>query len=879
MSSRFQAAVLVSAPCYPNAVAWSEENLVAVASGSLVTILNPAKPSGAGCRGVISVLPSKPFSIGVINDGGIDFLSGCLLPMHVSRDTRPCVRSISWSPAGLASNAGCLLAVCTTGGRVKLYRFPFCDFSAEWIEVMDISEMMYNFLSKINFGESQIISSESLDVIGSRDNAESECPNEPPVSSLRKERKRRRQNETNVAAKKLDNVKENNTWEIIPISVSEGTPLKIKECNVQLITAQQYASRNAMLTPLIVAWSPILRTSEDWVSIPHNSSGCCSILATGLKCGLISFWRIDAPESYSIITPELPCKASNGGFLKAHDTCITSICWALYGSEISKPQLLLATGSSNGRVKIWRVNIKELLKSSETVHASFSLLREVITVDSAPVSILSFTAPLQTPLNLFLAIGKGSGSFEVWTMNMTNHEFEIIGCYSAHDHIVTGLAWAFDGLCLYSCSQDNSMKAWNLVGKALREIHIPSNTPDSRFSLQVPYVYDSCFGLAVSHGSLAIAVARRFDSDLLNPMYQERTQKAAIEFLWIGGQQLDTSSNICFDIDFGSFPGFPEVELIWWEKNILWSLSLCGSFSGLLNIWDIVAALVSFKQSIPNYVEHILQKWLTSYFGSNFCICTTFLSTAFKILPTLSTRKLHLINVIIRHVVLKNDEVSESRKHQDLERFSSAIEEQTNVWKELQLCCENELRRRLVGLYFSAILDLLSDVPTNFCDVGCWHPDECPQLEHYISLHEKIVEDDLKFLAAKVGKIKKRRESFEYEEHCCFCSAIVPFESIEYAICSGVKNGNGVDQTHKLHRCSVSMQLCPAKYSWFCMCCQRRASKLAPLIFFTMPLYPSNFKSFFESSAFKKSFSPCCPLCGILLQRLQPEYLLSPSPV
>ncbi|XP_073016452.1 uncharacterized protein [Primulina eburnea] len=547
---------------------------------------NPAKPSGAGCRGVISVFPSKLFSIGVINAGGIDFLSRCLLPMHVSRDTRPCV--------------SCLLAICTTGGRVKLYHFPFCDFSAEWIEVMDISEMMYNYLSKINFGESQIISSGSLDVIGSRDNAESECPNEPPVSSLRKERKRRRQNETNVAAKKLDNVKENNTWEIIPISVSEGTPLKIKECNVQLITAQQYASRNAMLTPLIVAWSPILRTSEDWRVIP-------------------------------LLPLNSHVKHPNGVFLKAHDACITSICWALYGSEISKPQLLLATGSSNGRVKIW----------------------QVITVDSAPVSILSFAAPLQTKLNLFLAIGKGSGSFEVWTMNINSHEFEIIGCYSAHDHIVTGFAWAFDGLCLYSCSQ-------------------------------VPYVYDSCFGLAVSHGSLAIVVARRFDSDLLNPMYQERTRKAAIEFLLIGGHQLDTSSNICFDIDFGSFTGFPEVELILWEKNILWSLSLCGSFSGLLNIWDIVAALVSFKQSIPNYVEHIMQKWLTSYFGSNFGICTTFLSTTFKTFPTLSTRKLHLVNVIIRHVVLKIDEVSESRKHQDLERFSSAIEEQTNVWKELQ---------------------------------------------------------------------------------------------------------------------------------------------------------------------------------------------------
>ncbi|XP_073138680.1 uncharacterized protein [Henckelia pumila] len=879
MSSRFQAAVLVSAPCYPNAVAWSEENLVAVASGSLVTILNPAKPSGGGSRGVISILPSKPFSVGVVNARGMDFLSGCLLPIHVSRDARPCVRSISWSPAGLASNAGCLLAVCTTGGRVKLYRFPFCDFSAEWIEVMDISEMMYTYLSDINFGESQIISSKSLDVIESRDNADPECPNEPPVSSLKKERKRRRQNETNVAAKKPDNVKENNTWQIIPISVSEGKSLKMKECDVQLITAQQYASRNAMLTPLVVAWSPILRTSGCWVSIPHNSSSCCSILANGLKCGIISFWRIDSPECYSIINPKTPCKALNVGLLKAHDACITTICWALHGSEISEPQLLLATGSSNGRVKIWHVNIKQLLKSSETVHASFSLLREVITIDSAPVSVLSLTVPRQTPPNLLLAIGKGSGSFEVWTMNMPSHEFEIIGCYNAHDHIVTGLAWAFDGRCLYSCSQDNSIKAWILVGEALREIHIPSNTPGLKSYPDDSYVYDSCFGLAVSHGNLAIAVARRFDSDLLNPMYQERTQKAAVEFLWIGGQQLDTSSNLCSDIDFGSFPGFPEAELSWWENNILWSLSECENLSQLLNVWDIVAALLSFKQSIPNYVEHVLLKWLTSFFGSNVGICMTFLSKASKILPSLSSRRLHVINVITRHVVLKNDELNDSRKQQDLGRSNSAIEEQANAWKELQLCCENELRKRLVGLSFSAILSILSDVPTDLCDVGCGCPDESPQLEQWISLHEKIVEDDLKFLAEEVDEVKKREENFEYEEHCSFCSAIVSFESPEYAICSGVNSGNGVDQTHKLHRCSVSMQLCPTKYSWFCMCCQRRASKLAPLTLFMMPGYPSNFKSFFESSAFKKSFSPCCPLCGILLQRLQPEYLLSPSPV
>lgn len=29
----------------------------------------------------------------------------------------------------------CLLAVCSVEGRVKLYRQPYCEFQAEWIEV------------------------------------------------------------------------------------------------------------------------------------------------------------------------------------------------------------------------------------------------------------------------------------------------------------------------------------------------------------------------------------------------------------------------------------------------------------------------------------------------------------------------------------------------------------------------------------------------------------------------------------------------------------------------------------------------------------------------------------------------------------------------
>lgn len=39
MSLSFQSSILVASPSYPNSVAWSEENLVAVASGHIVTIL------------------------------------------------------------------------------------------------------------------------------------------------------------------------------------------------------------------------------------------------------------------------------------------------------------------------------------------------------------------------------------------------------------------------------------------------------------------------------------------------------------------------------------------------------------------------------------------------------------------------------------------------------------------------------------------------------------------------------------------------------------------------------------------------------------------------------------------------------------------------
>lgn len=117
-----------------------------------------------------------------------------------------------------------------------------------------------------------------------------------------------------------------------------------------LITAEEYASRNAMLSSLIVVWSPCLpQTSGCGISSANGLTSSCSVLAVGGKSGVLSLWRIHKPESYSIMNSPDSNKTVLVGLLDAHDTWITTISWSLFISDASDPLLLLATGCSNGR--------------------------------------------------------------------------------------------------------------------------------------------------------------------------------------------------------------------------------------------------------------------------------------------------------------------------------------------------------------------------------------------------------------------------------------------------------------------------------------------------------------------------------------------------
>lgn len=83
-------------------------------------------------------------------------------------------------------------------------------------------------------------------------------------------------------------------------------------------------------------------------SVPQNGSSI-SLLAIGGKSGQVSVWRVSVPKCFSVEHGEVPITTTNIALLQAHKSWTTTISWALLDSDSSNPQVLLATGSSDGR--------------------------------------------------------------------------------------------------------------------------------------------------------------------------------------------------------------------------------------------------------------------------------------------------------------------------------------------------------------------------------------------------------------------------------------------------------------------------------------------------------------------------------------------------
>ncbi|URD95126.1 WD40 [Musa troglodytarum] len=933
MASHWQAVPLVASPSYPNSIAWSNENLVAVASGHIVTIVNPALLDGP--RGLITLSPNKPFPIGVVQRE--DLLTPCLMPTCLSRDTRPCVRSISWSQPGFASNSGCLLAVCTSEGRIKLYRAPFCEFRAEWVEVVDISDLLFNYFERTNFGEKSLLStsfaqketsasskSSKKRVIESQDCSSSKEPTfkrnvvsrrskginhrkslgeavnngangedshedgwhdsdddlmelsvtDKPVAASTESIVRPCSIINQVFSEEVIEVSSDNAMVSKQISpIPEGLLPEGRQNYVPMITPEQYASRSALLSALVGVWSPVLQSSR----IQPGFSNRYTILAVGGKSGKISLWKLCEPERYTIEHGRVSVDPMLVGLIQAHNSWITAISWEMLARP-TMSQLILATGSSDGSVKIWAADVEDLAGSSEANKISFSLINELTAAMPAPISTISLVVPRHSQENIVLAIGKGSGSLEAWICNVFGKKIHSAGVYDAHDQVVTGLAWAFGGGCLYSCSQDNSVQSWVLHGDYLHKVTFPSKFPGFRNSTNLSLVSDQCFGLALSPGGLTIAVVRSFDVNLLHQMYQARTQKAVIEFFWAGGQSLEISP----DNTGESALALSERDLSCWESNILWSLQYFEDAENPLVPWDSVAALLEFKKSSPSFVENLLFKWISGWFSCHLSddSIDKMLPHVVSMLSEISSRKIFLLNIICRRLMM-SDAKGDMHNGEELKSSDPKNEGKFAPWSDMLVSNELELQQRAVLFAFRAVLSHASRSSDVFAVGKKWFPVGVAQMECWVLLNAGPAHSQLNVLGSELRGLGSRISSIcEYvkEETCSFCSAPVPFESADVAWCEGHKlDSSGSKERHRLSRCAASMRLCSvAAPMWFCMCCHRSAMDTMPKAFFTMSKPPLGT----DDDETKLDFCrPLCPFCGILLQRSMPEFLLSPSPV
>ncbi|XP_020592289.1 uncharacterized protein LOC110032859 isoform X2 [Phalaenopsis equestris] len=883
MASYYQAATLVALPSYPNSLVWSKENLVAIPSEHLITILNPASLSSA--RGVITLVQNKPFRTGLVERS--DLLTPCLQPICLSKDTRPCARSISWSPPGLAPNSGCLLAVCTFDGHVKLYRAPYCEYSSEWIEVADMSDLLFDHITTINYGK---WNDQSLAVHGVKASSRkrSRSKNGFAVSTCNKSYR--------SIKRKGPSCRRSSPTEVDPDIISlgicyggDGITLEDNEANAETddestldqssnlphITAQQYVSRSAVLSSLVVSWSPVLQSSET----------CCAILSAGAKSGDVSFWRICEPECFTIKHGNIPVNAMLIGLIQAHNSWITAICFGISTACSLKSQLFMVTGCSDGSVKIWSGNVEGFLLATDVRNDCFLLLAEVKNATSVSVSTIALVIPITTPEEVVLAIGRGAGMLDVWIYDISSKKLRFVANCNAHEQVVTGLAWAFDGACLYSCSQDNSIRRWIFRGDSLCEAPLSSNSAASEASNNnLSSVSDLCFGLALSPGEQMVAMVHSFDANLQHQMYEKRSQRAVVEFFWSGGQSFEVPNDSRLDgCRFEAISCLSVPEFTCWEINTLGFLKSLENVNKPIVIWDTLTLLRNLRKDFPVLVENMITKWISSWFSGP--VSDSLEAILFrdqdKILMV-SSRKIQLLNIICRRVMLSEMGIDSVKDYQFKHNRSSNKGSNSDSWNDLLIKSEGELQERLVAFSFQVVLKNTANSQSTVGESAYWSPVGLAQMERWTAINDQKIHSQLRLLGSEVAECRSRNNigisQSDEEESCSFCSAPVPFESFEVAFCEGIVNQKGCNERHQLTRCAVSMRLCSVTEPlWHCMCCRRWAANLLPRSFFMLqnsPLYFRNVRTF---SAVGERVKPLCPFCGILLQRSMPDFLLSTS--
>eukprot|EP00250_Pteridium_aquilinum_P003163 c13489_g1_i1 orf=522-3281(-) len=832
-------ATLVASPVYPNAVKWSDDNLIAVATSQLITILNPALIDGP--RGFVTASSGQSFVVGTVQLKDID--ASCLFPIRLSKDVRAVVRSMDWSPQGLAPNGGCLLAVCTKDHRVKLYRAPHYEYQCEWVQVLDISEMMYrhNFKGGCKVTQQEEIRlATGYHVQATSGSTESNDQlSYPHGTSLEHEQQSHCEGKTT------------NDLAMVPFDSSLSAGIQSKF----VMDSEHYVRYTNVLSYVSVAWSPAIRLASLSNSSLKGMNLTMAFIALGAKSGEVSVLRCIQPAAYTLdkvtSTPEVSLVA----IIKAHESWVSAMSWStssktIYNGDDSSPacveEFFLITGSSDGSVKLWGGEVNNFT-GAPTSSVPLMLLRKVVAEDHALVTSIALMIPVQPTKCIQIAVGKASGSIitiEVHREEDYQHEaFKS----DAHMQAVTGLLWAFDGRCLYSCSQDNSLYAWKLTGSSVLALPFPEESIRKiKGKVILPNsVLDGYYGLALSKGSLALATVRGVSAELLDQMYESRAMKAVAQVFWVGSQQFDALPNPTTPGHGVKFCNQLDTICIQWELNLLAALHHFENISGNLVLWDITSCFTYVASTIGRkFLNSVVSNWLLSLglvhsviLDDNFGVS---LESHKESLSNASCRRLQIVYVIVKRL----------------------FECPENSWHTFLLDVEHELRERLVLLTISStILRLQKCSATSKDDelVGC---SGVICMVQWVAANSLRVSSQLLDYAQMIGR---NLEGCAEAELCSTCKAKVSFVSAELGECQG-------DHPHKLPRCSVSFELCPPDALWFCNCCARRAFKQTPRIFVTSSSRQSLSK--LESPALLQDQEPTCPYCGILMQRYLPDCFL-----
>lgn len=154
-----------------------------------------------------------------------------------------------------------------------------------------------------------------------------------------------------------------------------------------------------------------------------------------------------------------------------------------------------------------------------------------------------------------------------------------------------------------------------------------------------------------------------------------------VELLYTGGQNLEIMKEPLNSSD---------VNLTFWDCNILRSLKKYENYNKDLVIWDIIVVLLALKKSNPGMVENLLCEWFSGWFSDiqEVAPLENLLSHMKTRVSSMDTRKLHLICVICRKITF----------------IDSKSDKERQMWHDLLVACEKELRERLVGFTFRLVL-------------------------------------------------------------------------------------------------------------------------------------------------------------------------------